>query len=108
LSPLDPELYFFQAGLAMALALGEPAEPQRGLDLAERALIGRPDWRSAMQSRIYCLLKLGRVDEARRTAQRLLVNWPGETLSAMRCRSPHRAHVVDLSIALLRQAGLPE
>jgi adenylate cyclase len=106
LSPLDPELYFFQAGLAFAL--GEPADPERGLDLAQQALVGRLNWRSALQPRIYCLLRLGRLDEARETARQLLANWPGETLSALRCRSPHRAHVVDMGIALLRQAGIPE
>ena len=108
LSPLDPELYFFQAGLAFALAFGEPADPGRGLDFAQQALIGRPNWRSALQPRIYCLLKLGRLDEARETARQLLATWPGETLSALRCRSPHRTHVVDMGIALLRQAGIPE
>ena len=40
-------------------------------------------------------------------AQRLRAIWP-ETLSVLRQRFAHRAHIQDAVIALLRQAGLPE
>lgn len=72
LSPLDPELYVFQTGLAEALVLGEPAEPERGLDLVQQALVSRPNWYTALQARVYCLVTLGRLDEAKETARQML------------------------------------
>jgi tetratricopeptide (TPR) repeat protein len=108
LSPLDPELYVFQTGLAVSLALGEPAEPERGLDLVEKALDRRPNWDSALLARIYCLVRLGRLKEAKETARQLLAASSQSTLSAFRRRLPHRAQVVDAIIGLLRQAGYPE
>ncbi len=108
LSPLDPELHIFQAGLAVALVFGDPAEPERGLDLVQKALVTKPDWNTGLHVRIYCLVKLGCLDEAKQTARRVFAIKPQYTLSARRRAMPHRAHVIDLGIALLRQAGLPE
>jgi adenylate cyclase len=108
LSPLDPELYVFQTGLAIALALGEPAAPERGLDLAQKALVGGRNQRTALHGRIYCLIELGHLEEARETARQYLAIWPDFSLSAWRRRLAYRAHVADRLIALLRQAGLPE
>jgi adenylate cyclase len=108
LSPLDPELYFFQTGLAEALVLGEPAEPSRGLELVQKALVGRPNWRAALQARIFCLVRLGRLDEATDTARQFLVIWPDFSLSAFRRRTPFRADIFDMMLEMLRQAGLPE
>jgi adenylate cyclase len=107
LNPLDPEMARYQTGLAQALLLGEPAEPQRALDLIQDALTAQPNSRSTLNVGIQCLVKLGRIDEARQMAQRLRAIWP-ETLSVLRRRFAHRPHIKDAVIALLRQAGLPE
>ncbi len=108
LSPLDPELPFIQIGLARALVFGTSAEPARALDLIQKALIAMPNWIAALNARIYCLVRLGRLDEAKGTAQQVLAIRPDFTLSAFRRRMPTRAHVADTLIDLLRQAGIPE
>jgi adenylate cyclase len=107
LNPLDPEMARYQTGLAQALLLGEPAEPQRALDVIQEALTTQPNARSTLNVGIQCLVQLGRIDEARQMAQRLRAIWP-ETLSVLRQRFVHRPHIKDAVIALLRQAGLPE
>jgi adenylate cyclase len=108
LSPLDPELYFFQTGLAQALAFGSPPEPQQGLELAELALVGRPNWRTALNARVYCLVGLDRIEEARARAQQLVVLYPDASLSAIRRRFPHRPEAVERIVAALRKAEFPE
>jgi adenylate cyclase len=107
LSPLDPELARYQRGLAQALALGEPAEPERAFNLIQEALAAQPNSRGTLIVAIQCLVKLGRIDDARQMALRLRAIWP-ETLSGLRQRFPHRPLVKDAVIALLRLAGLPE
>ena len=57
---------------------------------------------------IYCLVRLGRLDEARQTVQQMLTIWPQLTIAAYRRRSAFRAPVVETIIDLLRRAGLPE
>jgi adenylate cyclase len=108
LSPLDPELFVFQTGLSMALVLGEPADPERGLALADKALVGRPNWAGANGARAHCLVRLGRLDEATETERQYLALHPGFTLTAYRLRSPFCPHVTDMIIDLHRQAGVPE
>lgn len=108
LSPLDPELYWFQAGLAVALSFSEPAEPARALDFTRKALVGMPNGRTALTSRICCLVLLGRLDEAAETVQHVLALWPYFTLTAFRRRTPLRPDVAERIIAAMRQAGLPE
>ena len=108
LSPLDRELYSFQTGLAWALALGEHAEPEQGLDLAQKALVAKRNWRPALHVQICCLVMLGRLDEAKEMAQQELALWPNFTLSAWRPRLPQRARIMDTIFGLLRQAGSPE
>jgi adenylate cyclase len=107
LSPLDPELARYQSGLAFALAMGEPADPERAFNLIREALAAQPNSRSTLIVGTQCLVKLGRIDEARQMALQLRAIWP-ETLSGLRQRVPSRPHVTDASIALLRLAGLPE
>jgi adenylate cyclase len=108
LSPLDPELYVFQTGLAMALLYGEPAYPERALDFVQKALVARPNWRSSLGVRIQCLVRLGRLDEARERTPQYLATYPDFTLSVFRRRVPFSAQVADTIIGLLRQAGIPE
>jgi adenylate cyclase len=108
LSPLDSETHFFQTGLAVALVLGEPAEPERGLDVVRKALIGRPNLRTALHAQACCLVKLGRLEEAKGTARQFLAIWPHFTLSEFRRRTPFCAQVADTIIGLLRRAGFPE
>ncbi len=108
LSPLDPELYTFRTGLAGALVLSDPAQPERALEIMQAALAERPDARTALQCRIECLVLLGRLDEAKQTARHLLEVWPQSSISAWRRRWPHRREVADAAFALYRAAGIPE
>lgn len=63
---------------------------------------------AVMFARIFCLIRLGRLDEARKTVRQMSALWPEFTLSAWRHRMPYRPHVADTIFALLRQAGYPE
>jgi tetratricopeptide (TPR) repeat protein len=87
--------------------MGEPAEPERALDLVQEAIAAQPNSRATLLVGIQCFVKLGRIDDARQMALRLRAIWP-ETLSGSRQRFQHRAHVKDSVIAQLRLAGLPE
>ncbi len=108
ISPLDPALYSFQTGLAFALVLGEPTDPARAFELVGKALAARPNDRASLHARIYCLVRLGRFEEARENVRQLLAIWPHFTLSAYRRRLVFRAPVADTIIGLLRLAGVPE
>jgi adenylate cyclase len=108
LSPLDPFLHHFQAGLAGALSFGEPAEPARALDLVDRVLQGEPSHYSALQGRIDALVMLGRLPEAKEAARTLMSFYPGFSISFFELRVPHRPAVLDKHVQIYRAAGIPE
>ncbi len=108
LSPLDPFLNTFRAGLATALSLGEPAELEQALDLTEKALQGTPGHYSALQGRIEALVILGRLSEAQETARILLSFYPRTSISDWRRRWPHRPAIVERLVQIYRVAGIPE
>jgi adenylate cyclase len=56
LSPLDPELARYQYGLAV---IGEPAEPERALDLVQEVIAAQPNSRATLLVGIQCFVKLG-------------------------------------------------
>jgi hypothetical protein len=88
--------------------LGEPADPALGLDLARKSLVARPNWPPAIGALSHCLVRLGRLEEAKETQRQYLVMHPDFTLSGYRTRMPFRGHVADTIIDLHRLAGVPE
>jgi adenylate cyclase len=108
LSPLDPLLSMFRPGLAMALSFGEPAEPERALDLINKVLQGAPSNYVALQVRIEVLVTMGRIAEAKETARTLTSFYPQTSISAWRLRWPHRPVLVERLVQIYRAAGIPE
>jgi adenylate cyclase len=108
LSPLDPLLVLYRAGLAMALAFGEPAELGQALDLTDRVLQGTPSNYPALQIRIETLVILGHLQEAQEAARTFMSFYPQSSISAWRLRWPHRRAIVERMVQLYRAAGIPE
>ena len=108
LSPLDPLLHVFRAGLAMALSFGEPPEPEQALDLANNALQGAPSHYGSLQARIEVLVLMGRIAEAKEAARTLMSFYPQTRISAWRLRWPHRPAIVEKMVQIYRAVGIPE
>jgi adenylate cyclase len=108
LSPLDPLLGIYRAGLATALSFGEPADLEQALDLTDRVLQGAPSNYPALQGRIETLVMLGRLPEAQEAAKMLMSLYPQTSISGWRRRWPHRSVVAEGMMQLYRAAGIPE
>lgn len=108
LSPLDPFLHVFQAGLAMALLFGEPSEPEQALDLVDNALRVEQSHYQSLQVRIETLVMMGRIAAAKETARTLMSFYPQTRISGWRLRWPHRPAIVERMVQLHRAAGIPE
>jgi adenylate cyclase len=105
ISPRDQERYVFLGILALAhLGAGRNAEAETA---AQQSVQGHP--RSVPEHRflILALVRLGRIDEARAAAARLLEINPSARISNMRIPSRNRAFVEEFRDAL-RAAGMPE
>jgi adenylate cyclase len=108
LSPRDPELYLLQTGIGNALLHAEPSDPDAALGWLDKALVSFPGWRTARMSRIDCLVKLGRLDEAREAVRDFIAQSPDSSLSAFRRDSPRLPKVKEKVLALRRLACWPE
>jgi adenylate cyclase len=109
LSPIDPEFGTFQLGLAIALLWGDPPEPESALGLANQALDALPRHYVGLQVRIYCLVTLGRVAQAKQTAQVLLDAYPNASLSSWRRRWAYSSEELkEKLVEAYRLAGIPE
>jgi adenylate cyclase len=108
LSPLDPSLINLRGGLAVALTFGEPPELGRALDLIDQSLAVSPNDFNSLQQRTVALVMLGRMDEAKETARRMLSVSPGTSISRFRSRWRHRKGIADRTLAAFRTAGIPE
>jgi adenylate cyclase len=107
LNPLDPEMAYVFSGLAMAHQLAGRFE--EALPFAQKCLVEAPKWLSGHIQLIICLVHLGRTEEAKSTAQRLLQIAPQFTISSMRNRLPIRdPERIDRTCVDLRAAGIPE
>jgi adenylate cyclase len=105
LDPLGAEVRDVASGLALAHLLAGRLE--EALDYTERALHASPDWRPTLRFRIAALMGVGRVDEARALAQRLLAVDPEFRLSTRPVNFGYGAMRAAFRDAL-RDAGLPE
>ena len=108
LSPVDPERYMPLAGKAAALFFMRQFE--EAAEWAERAHLLKPLHAVSLRFLAASHLLAGRSREASEAIQKLLLAWPSASLrlaqvNTRRFRFPW---MVDLYVAALREAGLPE
>jgi class 3 adenylate cyclase/TolB-like protein len=107
LSPLDPHRFFYDS-LATTACLAN-GENERAFELAQRSLRANRKHTSTWRVMTIAQWKLGRFDEARRSAQELLKLQPALTVSGWLKASPAADFPIGRMAAdVLRQAGVPE
>jgi tetratricopeptide (TPR) repeat protein len=105
LSPLDPEKHWTLYGLTVCYV-----QTNRNLEGAQTGLAtiaAKPDMHVAFPITIRCLVGLGRLEEARELAGKLLVMVPNFTVSEHMKTVVSRVGRSEIA-AVLREAGLPE
>jgi adenylate cyclase len=102
-SPLDPQRAHLLQGLAIALQRAGDYEAAHGA--AATATLERPN---AQRVLLLSLMALGRVDEGRTLAQRMLKTSPGTTITWFRSVPFRDQAFKERSIAAMRAAGIPE
>ena len=107
LSPVDPEKGIALSGIGMSYLMLERYE--EALDWGENALREMPNYGSSYRVVIGALVGLGRLDEARAAARRLMEAFPTYTLSLQKQINPWRdQEFAERYIEALRVAGVPE
>jgi TolB-like protein len=107
LSPFDP--LRFMAAVAWAGCKLAQGDNEAALTGARRALECNPDFQPAMTTLAICLVRLGRLDEARATVQRVVDTAPDTRLETVVERLLFADAVgADRVISDLRAAGLPD
>jgi len=107
LSPFDPEGFFTMSAMGFAYLM--TGRFDEAIKWTSRALRERPMFAPALRFHAIGLAELGRLSEARDTLEHLLQLEPGLTVSALRQRVPiFDARLMDIFLAGLRKAGLPE
>ena len=84
LSPLDPAMGWFAAGLSWALLVA--GRPEEALPWARKAAQEMPTWMGGLRPLIMALAELGRLEEARAVGQRLLAFDPKYTIAIAAAR----------------------
>jgi adenylate cyclase len=107
LSPLDPGRGYSATGLCCALlATGRPEE---ALTWAYKARQAMPTFLGGLRALIVALVELGRLEEARAAAQRLLVLDPKQTVTVIAQQSPYQdSYFREKYHRAMRRAGIPE
>ncbi|HWL80755.1 MAG TPA: adenylate/guanylate cyclase domain-containing protein [Roseomonas sp.] len=107
LSPLDPYAHVFQGFLGLAHFVNGTHE--ESVRWSRRALAANPRFVGVLRHLTGSLVALGRQDEARETAARLLAVVPDFRVRRFLARYPIQDNArVEAYAALLLQAGLPE
>lgn len=107
LSPLDPEKGIALSGIGMSYLMLEQFED--ALSWGERALREMPGYGSSYRVVICALVGLGRADEARGAAQRLLEAFPTYTVTLQREINPWRDKAfAERYLQALSLAGVPD
>jgi tetratricopeptide (TPR) repeat protein len=109
LSPLDPLGYMFSGGLAFAHFVARRYD--EAVEWADRCLLERPRFSSAIRVRVASCAHLGHIEEARDWLKQLLDLQPGLTIAG--CEEIWAAmlfpqEIVALYLEGFRRAGLPE
>ncbi|SIO01353.1 hypothetical protein [Vannielia litorea] len=106
LSPLDPQAYYFDSLSAAARLTAQDFEG--ALELADRSMRANRRHVSTLRARIVALYYLGRMEEARDTAEALLRADPGFNIRGYLRNHPAAEFNAGQSWALaLREAGIP-
>ena len=106
LSPLDPGTSVVFGGIGYSHWLA--GRHELGLEAARRAVGGGPAWVTAHRVLVLCLAALGRLDEAREAARRMLSLAPAYRVG-MDGSTPFRTPQTSRRfVDMLRAAGLPE
>jgi adenylate cyclase len=107
LSPIDPERGIALSGIGMSYLMLERFD--EALQWGEQALREMPNYGSSHRVVIGALVGLGRLDEARAAARRLLEAFPTYTLTLQREINPWSdAAFGKRYLGALRIAGIPE
>jgi adenylate cyclase len=107
LSPVDPEKGIALSGIGMSYLMLERYE--EALTWGENALREMPNYGSSHRVLIGALVGLGRLDEARAAAGRLMEAFPTYTLTLQRQINPWRDNAFgERYIEALRIAGVPD
>jgi tetratricopeptide (TPR) repeat protein len=106
LSPIDPELYRTQCGLALAHLLAKRFD--EAIEEGTRALSVNPAYPTTKRVLASAYANLGKLDEAKRIVQRILAVEPGLTLTVLRHRSPAFGPAGEHYFSGLLRAGLLE
>jgi adenylate cyclase len=102
-SPLDPQMGHLLQGLAIALQ--RAGDYEGAYDAAAKASRERPN---AQRVLLLSLMALGRTEEARTLAQRMIRTSPGTTITWFRGVPFRDEAFKNRSIAAMRAAGIPE
>ncbi|MGA9868618.1 MAG: adenylate/guanylate cyclase domain-containing protein [Acetobacteraceae bacterium] len=105
LSPLDPRMLQIFAGLGMASLMA--GENDEALNFLQSSINAGPDWAPTLRALIFAFVRLGRIEEARETARRLLEVDPGYRIGTGHLTAPKGAFR-DEFVSALRLAGLPD
>ena len=108
LSPLDPQRWMFDGGLAHAhLAAGRH---EAAIEAADRALHAQPRAIAMLKIKAAACGNLGRVEEGSKCVRRVLELGPWSTIASSRemTRLIFSPEVLAIYIGGLRKAGLPE
>jgi tetratricopeptide (TPR) repeat protein len=106
ISPLDPGLAGLIAGTALAHVVC--GDYEQALEAANKAILESPEFATGHRLRTMALGGLGRIDEARLTARRLLELTPEFTVSRFESVSALRDPETRRRIAnTYRAAGIP-
>jgi adenylate cyclase len=109
LSPLDPERWMFEGGLALAHLTARRYE--EAMDWADRALHEQPKAAAMVRIKVVLCGCLDRLDEARQWLRRLLEIQPGLTIAGLKAfaaASFVSPKILAVYVEGLRKAGLPE
>jgi adenylate cyclase len=106
LSPLDPRIFFAQAGLAYAyFFLGNYEE---GFTCAAAALRHHPDYVPALRIAMACNALSGNVEAAQKVWRQVALLSPSDRVSETRKRAPFRDQDLAKIQEAYRLAGMPE
>ena len=107
LSPLDPQLYFFQSLMASSFLAAE--EYENALEMAAASQLTNGSHISTLRVIAIANLRLGRNDQARLAVKNLLQHDPSFTIKSYLERIPIGRFDLGKSFAeALRDAGVPE
>jgi TolB-like protein/class 3 adenylate cyclase len=106
LSPLDPNIFFAQAGLAYAhFFLGNY---QEGLKCAADALRHHPSYVVALRIGMACHAMLGNIEAAQKLWRQVALLSPSDRVSETGKRAPYRGQDLAKLQEAYRLAGMPE